>query len=69
MPNRAALERAYRAQETTFGEAEVPRPHFWGGFRICPLQIEFWYSRQSRLHDRFLYTRSDDGWQMHMLQP
>jgi pyridoxamine 5'-phosphate oxidase len=69
IPDRAALERAYQAQESRFGEGEIPRPPFWGGFRICPDQIEFWYSRQSRLHDRILYTRSDDRWQVRLLQP
>ncbi len=47
------------------------RPPFWGGYRITPTEIEFWADGQHRLHDRFRWTRSDEGenWQIVRLQP
>jgi len=48
----------------------VPRPPHWGGYIVSPERIEFWESRLGRLHDRFLYTRDDDGdWHLEMLFP
>ncbi len=49
---------------------DVPLPPHWGGFRILPEMFEFWESRESRLHDRFRYTRQADGsWTIQRLQP
>ncbi len=49
----------------------VPRPPFWGGWRIVATEVELWQGRRSRLHDRLLYVRSDAGasWSMTRLQP
>jgi pyridoxamine 5'-phosphate oxidase len=49
---------------------DIPLPPHWGGFRILPDMFEFWESRESRLHDRFRYTRQPDGnWTVQRLQP
>jgi pyridoxamine 5'-phosphate oxidase len=48
---------------------EVPMPDFWGGYLIVPERIEFWQSRQNRLHDRLSYRRSDGGWTVERLSP
>jgi pyridoxamine 5'-phosphate oxidase len=48
---------------------EVPMPDFWGGYLIVPDRIEFWQSRQNRLHDRLSYRRSDGGWAIERLSP
>ena len=48
---------------------DVPRPPFWGGYRIVPGSVEFWLGRQHRLHDRFRYDRDGDGWRLRRLAP
>jgi len=51
---------------------DVPRPSFWGGFRLAPDTVEFWQARAFRLHDRFRYTRdegSPTGWLIERLSP
>jgi pyridoxamine 5'-phosphate oxidase len=52
-----------------FLKGEIPLPDFWGGYRVRPVSIEFWQGQISRLHDRFLYTRKDDGWTIERLAP
>lgn len=52
-----------------FQHGEVPLPSFWGGYRIRPEMIEFWQGGPARLHDRFLYQRSGDAWQIDRLSP
>ena len=48
---------------------EVPRPDFWGGYRLKPFEMEFWQGRTSRLHDRFRYQLKEDGWSVERLMP
>jgi pyridoxamine 5'-phosphate oxidase len=56
------LESQIRAMETRFEEVEtIPRPPFWGGFRLFADVIEFWQGRRARSHDRFRYTREESG--------
>ncbi len=51
-------------------ETNVPRPSFWGGYRVLPEMIEFWQGRDDRLHDRLLYRRQADGaWIIERLAP
>ena len=66
---RETFERRIADAEARFNGQPVPRPPFWGGFRIVPRQIEFWYGRESRLHDRTLYTRGENGWTRSKLYP
>jgi pyridoxamine 5'-phosphate oxidase len=66
---REVLEENYRAIERRFEGQDVQRPPFWGGFRLVPGRMEFWYGRPDRLHDRVLYTRDGTQWRIQRLNP
>jgi pyridoxamine 5'-phosphate oxidase len=67
--SRALLEAKLHEMKTRFADGKVPLPSFWGGYRVIPESFEFWQGRQSRLHDRFLYSKSDTDWKLERLQP
>jgi pyridoxamine 5'-phosphate oxidase len=69
MDGRETLERYIRDTEARFEGQPVPRPPFWGGFRIRHERVEFWTGRQDRLHDRVVYTRDGDAWTIERLFP
>ena len=55
--------------EAKYALESVPRPTFWGGYRVVPERMEFWFDQPYRLHDRFLYTRDDGQWVRQRLYP
>jgi pyridoxamine 5'-phosphate oxidase len=67
--NRAALEAAEQEIAERFAGGPVPRPPFWGGYRLVPERVEFWQGRINRLHDRLRYTRHAERWQIERLAP
>ncbi|CAN5671826.1 pyridoxamine 5'-phosphate oxidase [soil metagenome] len=70
LPTRETLEEQYRETERRFeGQTVIPRPPFWGGYRLIPERIEFWYGRPDRLHDRVSYTREQGNWRIERLYP
>lgn len=69
IPDRRFLEQRYQALEREFADTEIPRPENWGGYRLIPERIEFWQGRQSRLHDRLLYEKNNEGWNIKRLAP
>lgn len=69
LPGRDALEDRVRAADAQFGDGPVPRPEGWGGFVLTAKRFEFWQHRENRLHDRFVYTPADGGWEISRLAP
>lgn len=68
--SREEFEQRLAAIEQRFDGQPVPRPEGWGGIRVVPRRIEFWYGAQFRLHERWCYELNDDGqWQKRMLYP
>jgi pyridoxamine 5'-phosphate oxidase len=70
LASREALEQAVTAKEAAY-PSDVPRPLYWSGFRVTPLQMEFWHDRPFRLHERVAFTRSatDQPWDKIRLSP
>lgn len=67
--SRAELEERLEQVRERFGEGVVPRPPFWGGYRLQPDEVEFWSGRPDRLHDRIVYRLSDGLWSRIQLSP
>jgi pyridoxamine 5'-phosphate oxidase len=71
LADRATFEARFAEMEQRFDAQDVPRPPHWSGHIVTPHAIEFWQDREFRLHERWLYTRNDDGdgWTTGMLYP
>jgi pyridoxamine 5'-phosphate oxidase len=71
LASREALEQRFAQLEKQYQGKPIPRPPHWGGYRVAPLSVEFWWSRPGRLHERELYTRPQPGaqWTMTLLNP
>lgn len=67
--SRAELEQRFAEVEQRFAGRQVPRPPYWGGYRIVPDDIELWQGRPDRLHDRVRYERAPPGWRRRHLWP
>ena len=67
--SRSILESQWEKMKQRFSDGDIPLPDFWGGYRVIPQSIEFWQGRESRLHDRFEYRRSNEGWDIQRLAP
>ncbi|NPC41161.1 pyridoxamine 5'-phosphate oxidase [Nocardioides sp. zg-1230] len=68
--SRSALAASYARVQERFGDhGPLPVPPQWGGYRVSPHVVEFWQGRPSRMHDRLVYRRGDDGWTTERLAP
>jgi pyridoxamine 5'-phosphate oxidase len=68
--DRTILDNKLKQLENDFEGKEIPRPKFWGGFIVKPIEIEFWQGRANRLHDRILYRLQEDyNWKINRLAP
>ena len=69
VPDRAALEAEMVAADARFPGDDVPRPPYWGGYRVVASYFEFWQGRKSRVHDRLAFARTSTGWSIVRLSP
>ncbi len=72
LSSRQILLQKFQEMKRKIGEGKVPLPSFWGGYRVEPIDVEFWQGRKNRLHDRFLYTRANKEsteWAIERLAP
>lgn len=70
VPDRATLEAQWEEASRRYAGGEVPKPPYWGGFRVTPDQYEFWQGRANRLHDRLRYRSVESGgWLIERLSP
>lgn len=69
LESRSELEDRYRELARQFGDGPIPRPEFWGGYRLIPNRIEFWKAGEHRLHHRRVFGRQPEGWAQVWLYP
>ena len=72
IPDREYFQLKLEEFEKSFEGQDVPCPNNWGGYRIVPEEFEFWFGKDGRLHERFIYTRdarAEGGWQTSMKSP
>lgn len=71
LSSRQMLLQKFDEMKRKIGAGKVPLPSFWGGYRVEPVQIEFWQGGKNRLHDRFLYSRTGEAkeWSIERLAP
>lgn len=69
LPQRDQLEQRVAEFERKFAADGVPRPPHWGGYRLLPDMIEFWYGQRARLHDRLRYELAGQTWSKRFLYP
>lgn len=69
LDSREAFDQRVADYEREFAGGEVPRPPHWGGFRVVPDLVEFWYGAEFRLHERQRYEIVDGRWAKRMLYP
>jgi pyridoxamine 5'-phosphate oxidase len=71
LSSRDVLEAKITHYEQKFADGQIPRPAYWSGFRVVPVEIEFWMGRPFRLHDRIVFRRDAprEAWHKLRLYP
>ena len=67
--NRKTMESKFQKLKHKFNNQPIPKPPYWGGYRIEPLTVEFWQGREDRMHDRFIYIKHNNKWNINRLSP
>lgn len=69
IPSREYLSRRLEALENEYEGKEIPKPPYWGGYKVYASEFEFWQGRPNRLHDRIYFTKEENSWKMDRLAP
>lgn len=69
LESKDVLKERFEMATQQFMDQEIPYPAFWGGYLVEPIEIEFWQGRESRMHDRIVYTKKYSEWIKTLLQP
>ncbi len=69
IPSREFLKKRLEKLEQEYEGKEIPKPPYWGGYKVIPLEFEYWQGRPNRLHDRIYYSKENDNWKMDRLAP
>ena len=69
IPNREYLLEKFTKMQQAVKDQKIPRPDFWGGFRLHPKTVEFWQAREHRMSDRFEYRHNGSDWEIVQLSP
>lgn len=69
IPSREFLSRRLEALEIEYEGKEIPKPPYWGGYKVFATEFEFWQGRPNRLHDRIYFTKEKDSWKIDRLAP
>ncbi len=69
IPSRQYLQEKLELLEQQYEGKEIPKPVYWGGYKVIPSEFEFWQGRPNRLHDRIYFSREEGGWKMDRLAP
>lgn len=69
IPSREYLQEKLDLLEQQYSGKEIPKPVYWGGYKVSPSEFEFWQGRPNRLHDRIYYSKEGSEWKMDRLAP
>ncbi len=69
IPSETSLDESLKKWESAFRNQPVPRPPYWGGYRVLPFRMEFWSDRENRMHERWLFEKKGREWVLSRLAP
>jgi pyridoxamine 5'-phosphate oxidase len=69
VPDRKYLDDQLDKIKTRFHDRDIPRPSYWGGYKLIPSYFEFWQGREGRMHDRIAYSLENKSWTISRLSP
>lgn len=67
--SRAYLQKKLELLEAQYEGKEIPKPVYWGGYKVIPSEFEFWQGRPNRLHDRINFSKEGSAWKIERLAP